>query len=434
MDSTKTFDSDELDNSTITEFESCLALSSETQEFNVDKSNFDNGIPKALFKSDDTNDVQNKTVDEHKTNTKSEIAETDHNENVVSINESVISKPEINNITSTSDTEIVRQDIITEKDYVIVKKSSEAPISDADINVRPIISNTANKVQSIESGNSSTNILDQAKISSHEESGNLKSEIDTIQKKLENHSLSSDPAEHSDQPSDIIQTSKDEVDDKDKSALEGNNKKEKRISTSSTISNNNEHQSLNSKVEIVKSNLTQHSEPKQNSPTVSQISSEIQTTLDCAEESNDKFTTSRQLSEVSKHDIVTKTSQEKEKPIASLQKKQNQEQQQQQQQSEQEPVRVKIYGSTVSGNRKYKSESQHLFNILNTHQIKYEFICIAADQQAKSFIKRKSLGSVQIPQIYVDDELVGFYDGFIDANEHDELEHWLRLDQEPLDF
>ncbi|OLY80026.1 Cytokinesis protein 3 [Smittium mucronatum] len=97
-------------------------------------------------------------------------------------------------------------------------------------------------------------------------------------------------------------------------------------------------------------------------------------------------------------------------------------------------TRVKIYGSTISGNRKYKTESQHLFRILETMEIPYEFICIAADQQAKSFIKRKSLGSVQIPQIYVDGELVGFYDDFIAANEDDELETWLGLDQEPDDF
>ncbi|OMJ07074.1 hypothetical protein AYI70_g12445, partial [Smittium culicis] len=151
MDSYKTLDSDELKNSTIPEFETVLASSSETQDSNVDEAHYNIEIPKALCKSDDIKDVQNKTTDEHLNNTKSDISEKDRNENFDPKTESVISKTEIKSTNLNSSSEIAHEDSITEKDYVVVKKSSEAHISDADINSSPIISNSTNEIHSIES-------------------------------------------------------------------------------------------------------------------------------------------------------------------------------------------------------------------------------------------------------------------------------------------
>ncbi|OMJ08577.1 hypothetical protein AYI69_g11022 [Smittium culicis] len=97
-------------------------------------------------------------------------------------------------------------------------------------------------------------------------------------------------------------------------------------------------------------------------------------------------------------------------------------------------VRVQIYGSSVSGNRKYKTESKLLFNILKVHEIEYEFICIAADEKSKLYMRRKALGNMQIPQIYVDKEFKGLFDAFIEANESNTLVDWLGLNEEPFEF
>ncbi|PVV02482.1 hypothetical protein BB560_001926 [Smittium megazygosporum] len=98
------------------------------------------------------------------------------------------------------------------------------------------------------------------------------------------------------------------------------------------------------------------------------------------------------------------------------------------------PPRVQIYGSSISGNRKYKTEIKRMFNILHSHEIEFEFKCIAADPVAKSYMKRKALGNMNIPQIYVDGDLVGFYDEFYEANENDCLEEWLGLDEDPFEY
>ncbi|KAJ2759795.1 hypothetical protein IWQ56_005648, partial [Coemansia nantahalensis] len=62
------------------------------------------------------------------------------------------------------------------------------------------------------------------------------------------------------------------------------------------------------------------------------------------------------------------------------------------------------------------------------------FICIAADEQAKRYVRRKALGNMTIPQVYVDGEFRGFYDDAFKANEMDELYEWLGLDEDPVDY
>ncbi|KAJ1793901.1 hypothetical protein LPJ67_001107, partial [Coemansia sp. RSA 1938] len=102
--------------------------------------------------------------------------------------------------------------------------------------------------------------------------------------------------------------------------------------------------------------------------------------------------------------------------------------------SEIETPRVQVYGSTVSGNRTYKKQAKELFMMLEANEIDFEFICIAADEQAKKYVRRKALGNMTIPQIYVDGELKGFFEDAFKANEIDELYEWLGLDEDPVDF
>ncbi|KAJ1741259.1 hypothetical protein LPJ55_003908 [Coemansia sp. RSA 990] len=103
-----------------------------------------------------------------------------------------------------------------------------------------------------------------------------------------------------------------------------------------------------------------------------------------------------------------------------------------QEETEIERPRVRVYGSTVSGNRTYKKQVKELFAMLEAIEVDFEYVCIAADEQAKKFVRRKALGNMTIPQIYVDDELKGFYEDAFNANEVDELYEWLGLDEEPF--
>ncbi|KAJ2780445.1 hypothetical protein H4R18_003464 [Coemansia javaensis] len=98
-----------------------------------------------------------------------------------------------------------------------------------------------------------------------------------------------------------------------------------------------------------------------------------------------------------------------------------------------EKPRVQVYGSTVSGNRTYKKQAKELFTMLEACEVDFEFICIAADEGAKRYIRRKALGNMTIPQIYVDGELRGFFDDAFKANECDELYEWLGLDEDPVE-
>ncbi|KAJ2609654.1 hypothetical protein H4S08_003953 [Coemansia sp. RSA 1365] len=99
-----------------------------------------------------------------------------------------------------------------------------------------------------------------------------------------------------------------------------------------------------------------------------------------------------------------------------------------------ERPRVQVYGSTVSGNRTYKKQAKELFMMLEANEVDFEFICIAADEKAKNYMRRKSRNNMTIPQIYVDTEFKGFYEDAFKANEIDELYEWLGLDEDPLDY
>ncbi|PVU92338.1 hypothetical protein BB561_003890 [Smittium simulii] len=85
---------------------------------------------------------------------------------------------------------------------------------------------------------------------------------------------------------------------------------------------------------------------------------------------------------------------------------------------------VEIYGSTVSGNKEYKKQIKHIYKVLAQNNIQYNFHCIAANPQVKSFVKRKALGSVKVPQFYFNGELIGFYDDFVLANNKKALDEF----------
>lgn len=99
-----------------------------------------------------------------------------------------------------------------------------------------------------------------------------------------------------------------------------------------------------------------------------------------------------------------------------------------------EKPRVQVYGSTVSGNRVYKKQAKELFMWLEAEEVDFEFICIAADQEAKKYMRRKALGNMTIPQVYVDGEFKGLYDDAFKANEIGELYEWLGLYEEPFEY
>ncbi|KAJ1671764.1 hypothetical protein EV182_007459 [Spiromyces aspiralis] len=89
---------------------------------------------------------------------------------------------------------------------------------------------------------------------------------------------------------------------------------------------------------------------------------------------------------------------------------------------------VEIYGSTVSGNRKIIASQQQLFNLLKAHNIPFAFNCIAADESAKKYMRRKSLGNLTIPQVYVGGEFRGTFEDAFEENEMGRFVQWLKLD------
>ncbi|KAJ1881507.1 hypothetical protein LPJ66_011301, partial [Kickxella alabastrina] len=68
------------------------------------------------------------------------------------------------------------------------------------------------------------------------------------------------------------------------------------------------------------------------------------------------------------------------------------------------------------------------------NEIDFEFICLAVDEQAKKYVRRKALGNMTIPQVYVDGDFKGFFEDAFKANEGDELYEWLGLDEEPFEY
>ncbi|KAJ1979887.1 hypothetical protein H4R35_001326 [Dimargaris xerosporica] len=95
-------------------------------------------------------------------------------------------------------------------------------------------------------------------------------------------------------------------------------------------------------------------------------------------------------------------------------------------------TRVQIYGSSVSGNRKYKTEFLKLTQFLQAEEIPFEFVDIAADEAAKAYMRSKTTNVTSIPLLFCDGEYRGTFDQAAEAVEGFELRDLLGLDDEPV--
>ncbi|KAI0216290.1 hypothetical protein L0F63_006923 [Massospora cicadina] len=85
------------------------------------------------------------------------------------------------------------------------------------------------------------------------------------------------------------------------------------------------------------------------------------------------------------------------------------------------PPKIEIYGSSVSGNMKIKKAQNKIIDTLERFKIEYTFVDLAADDQAKLYIKRKNPNSTNIPQIYINGEFSMEFAEFEELLEYDEL-------------
>ncbi|RUS19266.1 hypothetical protein BC937DRAFT_87747 [Endogone sp. FLAS-F59071] len=124
-------------------------------------------------------------------------------------------------------------------------------------------------------------------------------------------------------------------------------------------------------------------------------------------------------------------------------------------------ARVQIYGSEGSGNKKVHDVSclgacnaqkppdlrcahslihspvmsliqaegyqTRIKDVLNIKGIPFDFINIAYDEEAKSYMKQKNHGKTELPQIFVNGEFKGIYADFDDAVETETLDQFLEL-------
>ncbi|CAG8502679.1 2797_t:CDS:2 [Ambispora gerdemannii] len=91
-------------------------------------------------------------------------------------------------------------------------------------------------------------------------------------------------------------------------------------------------------------------------------------------------------------------------------------------------TRVKIFGSSVSGNIFTKKNQQWVESVLTINKIPFEFVDVAADEEQLKFMKRRNLGAQGLPQIFVDNEFVGLFPAFEEAVESRQVKQWLGLD------
>ncbi|KAG9284242.1 hypothetical protein G9A89_002052 [Geosiphon pyriformis] len=89
--------------------------------------------------------------------------------------------------------------------------------------------------------------------------------------------------------------------------------------------------------------------------------------------------------------------------------------------------RVKIYGSSVSGNLFTKKNQQWVETALSINKIPFEFVDVAANEDQLKYMKRRNRGALGLPQIFVDDEFVGLFEEFEQAVEKKEVKKWLGL-------
>ncbi|KAJ3088944.1 hypothetical protein HK102_007574 [Quaeritorhiza haematococci] len=93
------------------------------------------------------------------------------------------------------------------------------------------------------------------------------------------------------------------------------------------------------------------------------------------------------------------------------------------------PSRVTVYYSSVSGNLMIKKKQMRVQDILLAKKIEFDLVDVAADEEGKLYMQRKS-GKTLLPQIFVDGEFKSGHDELDEANEVDEV--LLLLGLEPV--
>jgi len=95
---------------------------------------------------------------------------------------------------------------------------------------------------------------------------------------------------------------------------------------------------------------------------------------------------------------------------------------------------VRVYVSSVSGNIEIKRKQDFVLTVLGSRKIAHEQIDIAdpSNEEKKIYMREhaKPAGNDKAPlppQIFSDDQYCGNYDGFLDANENDDLKSFLKL-------
>lgn len=94
---------------------------------------------------------------------------------------------------------------------------------------------------------------------------------------------------------------------------------------------------------------------------------------------------------------------------------------------------IKVFVSSISGNKEVKKQQQHVLFVLSSHNI--DFIEIDIADPANEELKQKMLdnskpnkkGIILPPQVFNDDEYCGDYDEFEIAIEDVQLHQYLKL-------
>ncbi|CAG8542761.1 1180_t:CDS:2 [Paraglomus occultum] len=93
-----------------------------------------------------------------------------------------------------------------------------------------------------------------------------------------------------------------------------------------------------------------------------------------------------------------------------------------------EKPRVQVYGSSVAGNIFVKKNQEWVQTVLTIHKIPFEFVDVAADEDALKYMKRRNRGAVGLPQLFTDGEFKGLFKEFEEAVEARELKKFLDLE------
>ncbi|KAF8978190.1 hypothetical protein BGZ52_006303 [Haplosporangium bisporale] len=91
--------------------------------------------------------------------------------------------------------------------------------------------------------------------------------------------------------------------------------------------------------------------------------------------------------------------------------------------------KVEIYGSSVSANPRIKRAQQYISDQFEHHEIEADFVDLAASEEAKMRIKRKSNGETALPQIFSDGDYRGTFEDFEYAIETHQLPQFLGFDR-----